>query len=99
MRSQNARVHRNSVSSSRNYANSFHTSSGNCKVGLYCDSQQLVCVQGKDVGETCDADKECLSYNCLADGTCGVTTDTPVKVKTWVYIVVGICIIGGKQSL
>ena len=72
---------------------------GNCKVGLYCDSQQLVCVQGKDVGETCDADKECLSYNCLADGTCGVTTDTPVKVKTWVYIVVGICIIGGKQLL
>ena len=70
--------------------------SGNCKVGLYCDSQQLVCVQAKAVGESCDADKECLSYNCLADETCGVTTDTPAKVKTWVYVVVGVCIIGGE---
>ncbi|RPD78518.1 hypothetical protein L226DRAFT_457878 [Lentinus tigrinus ALCF2SS1-7] len=68
---------------------------GNCKVGLYCDAQQLVCVQTKAIGETCDADKECSTYNCLADGTCGRTTDTPVKVGVWVYIVVAICIFGG----
>ena len=53
-------------------------------------------MQGKDFGVTCDADKECLSYNCLASGTCGHTTDTPTQVATWVYIVVAICIFGGK---
>ncbi|TBU30294.1 hypothetical protein BD311DRAFT_691476 [Dichomitus squalens] len=70
-------------------------SRGNCKVGLYCDSQQLVCVQTKAIGEQCDADKECSTYNCLANGTCGVTTDTPVQVKKWVYVVVAVCILGG----
>ncbi|EIW62480.1 uncharacterized protein TRAVEDRAFT_113902 [Trametes versicolor FP-101664 SS1] len=69
--------------------------SGNCKVGLYCDAQQLVCVQGKAVGDTCDADKECLSYNCLASGTCGDRADTPREVAKWVYVVVAICIFGG----
>ncbi|KAI1785929.1 hypothetical protein LXA43DRAFT_1113047 [Ganoderma leucocontextum] len=71
---------------------------GNCKVGLYCDSQQLVCVQTKAVGESCDADKECSTFNCADDGTCGLTTDTPHKVGTWVYIVVGVCIIGGMAG-
>ncbi|KAI0712940.1 hypothetical protein C8T65DRAFT_646169 [Cerioporus squamosus] len=70
-------------------------SRGNCKVGLYCDAQQLVCVQTKAIGEKCDADKECSTYNCLADGTCGKTTDTPVKVGVWVYAVVAVCIVGG----
>ncbi|KAI0633879.1 hypothetical protein C8Q77DRAFT_1057078 [Trametes polyzona] len=68
---------------------------GNCRVGLYCDAQQLVCVQGKQVGEQCDADKECLTYNCLASGTCGERADTPREVGKWVYVVVGICIFGG----
>ena len=53
-------------------------------------------MQAKEIGEQCEADKECLTYNCLADGTCGKTTDTPVQVGTWVYIVVGVCILGGK---
>ncbi|KAI0779978.1 hypothetical protein C8Q74DRAFT_1456343 [Fomes fomentarius] len=73
-------------------------SRGNCKVGLYCDAQQLVCVQAKAIGEKCEADKECLTYNCLEDGTCGRTTDTPIKVGTWVYIVVGVCIFGGMAG-
>ncbi|PIL33964.1 hypothetical protein GSI_03672 [Ganoderma sinense ZZ0214-1] len=70
-------------------------SRGNCKVGLYCDSQQLVCVQTKAVGDTCDADKECSTFNCADDGKCGPTTDTPHKVGSWVYAVVGVCIVGG----
>ena len=64
-------------------------------MGLYCDSQQLVCVQTKALGAQCDADKECVSFNCGDDGTCGPTTDTPHKVGTWVYAVVGVCIVGG----
>ena len=64
-------------------------------MGLYCDSQQLVCVQTKAIGEQCDADKECSTYNCLANGTCGKTTDTPTQVKKWVYVVVAVCILGG----
>jgi len=34
---------------------------GNCQIGLYCDSQSLVCIQTKQLGETCDADKEYVS--------------------------------------
>ncbi len=67
-------------------------------MGLYCDSQQLVCVQTKAVGETCDADKECLTFNCADDGQCGPTTDTPHQVGTWVYAVVGVCIVGGMAG-
>ncbi|KAH9940416.1 uncharacterized protein BXZ73DRAFT_42631 [Epithele typhae] len=70
-------------------------SRGNCKVGLYCDSQKLQCIQAKNIGETCDADKECLTYNCLANGTCGRTTDTPIKVATWVYVIAAVAILGG----
>ncbi|KAI0768849.1 hypothetical protein BD413DRAFT_562125 [Trametes elegans] len=70
-------------------------SRGNCKVGLYCDAQQLVCVQNKAVGETCDADKECETYNCLASGVCGVRADVPREVGKWVYAVVAILIVGG----
>lgn len=35
-------------------------SRGNCMNGLYCDSQQKVCVQAKALGVSCDADKECV---------------------------------------
>jgi hypothetical protein len=33
-------------------------SRGNCVNGLYCDSQQKVCVQAKALNAGCDADKE-----------------------------------------
>jgi len=32
--------------------------SDNCRVGLYCDSTQKVCIQRKAVGAECLADKE-----------------------------------------
>ncbi|OCH85676.1 hypothetical protein OBBRIDRAFT_762638 [Obba rivulosa] len=70
-------------------------SRGNCKIGLYCDSQSLACMQTKDIGVSCDADKECSTYNCLASGVCGPSANTPSHVATWVYIVVGVCIFGG----
>lgn len=50
------------------------------------------------MGDTCDADKECLSYNCLASGTCGDRADTPREVAKWVYVVVAICIFGGMWA-
>ncbi|KAI0682751.1 hypothetical protein BC835DRAFT_1237895, partial [Cytidiella melzeri] len=72
--------------------------SGNCHIGLYCDSQQKLCMQQKNFGDSCAADKECSTFNCLASGTCGKTADTPEHVGTWVYIVVGICIFGGMVA-
>ena len=32
--------------------------SDNCRIGLYCDAIQKVCIQRKDIGTQCDADKE-----------------------------------------
>lgn len=34
--------------------------SGNCRIGLYCDAQQKVCMNQKDIGVACQADKECV---------------------------------------
>ncbi|OSX66318.1 hypothetical protein POSPLADRAFT_1177763 [Postia placenta MAD-698-R-SB12] len=67
----------------------------NCQVGLYCDSQKLHCLQTKVIGVTCNADKECSTYNCLASGMCGPRTDTPTHVATWVYALVGAGSCGG----
>ncbi|GAW01795.1 hypothetical protein LENED_003408 [Lentinula edodes] len=38
-------------------------SRGNCRVGLYCDAQSLKCFQEKSLGVSCDADKECSTWN------------------------------------
>ncbi|KAL1744678.1 hypothetical protein HDZ31DRAFT_38152 [Schizophyllum fasciatum] len=83
----------------------------NCRKGNYCDSEQLVCMSTKDVGEGCTADKECESYNCLADGKCGDPPSAHRKLALWVYIVigggilvvmigvlVGLCLLHRKQS-
>lgn len=70
-------------------------SRGNCQIGLYCDSQSLVCIQTKQLGETCDADKECLSFNCLSKGVCGAGADSPNHFGIWVYTMVGVGIFGG----
>ncbi|KAG2148493.1 hypothetical protein BD769DRAFT_1412501 [Suillus cothurnatus] len=70
-------------------------SRGNCQIGSYCDSQSLVCIQTKQLGETCDADKECLSFNCLKKGVCGRGSDSPKHFGIWVYVVVGVGIFGG----
>lgn len=70
----------------------------NCRVGLYCDTAQRVCIQQKDVGAQCDADKECLSYNCGAGGRCDKDVSEPNQLPVWVYILVGISIFGGMFS-
>ncbi|EJD02985.1 uncharacterized protein FOMMEDRAFT_123111 [Fomitiporia mediterranea MF3/22] len=70
-------------------------SRSNCAKDLYCDSQQLVCIEKKAAGASCDADKECQSMNCLPNQTCGEEIDAAAHVGTWVYIVVGIGIFGG----
>ncbi|KAH8119384.1 hypothetical protein DFH11DRAFT_1564710 [Phellopilus nigrolimitatus] len=70
-------------------------SRGNCVKGLYCDSQQLVCIQTKNLGEACTADKECSSMNCLASQVCGKEIDAAAHFGIWVYVIVGIGIIGG----
>ncbi|KAJ7598957.1 hypothetical protein C8J56DRAFT_915474 [Mycena floridula] len=70
-------------------------SRGNCKIGLYCDAQDLKCKANKLLGDTCDADKECDSWNCLNAGVCGPAADEPRHLGTWVYAVVGIALIGG----
>lgn len=36
-------------------------SRGNCQIGMYCDSQQKVCVQAKQLNAGCDADKESVA--------------------------------------
>jgi hypothetical protein len=70
-------------------------SRGNCRLGLYCDAQQKVCVQAKQLNAACGADKECDSFNCLDTGVCGVSADTPNHFPVWVYAVVAIGIFGG----
>jgi len=67
----------------------------NCRRGLYCDTNQKVCITSKGLGGTCDADKECLSYNCLPSGTCGTDVTEPRHLGAWVYAIVGIGIFGG----
>jgi hypothetical protein len=43
-------------------------SSGNCHIDLYCDSQQKVCVQSKQLGQACSADKEFVLFERLLRG-------------------------------
>ncbi|KAH8828318.1 hypothetical protein DL96DRAFT_1602678 [Flagelloscypha sp. PMI_526] len=69
-------------------------SRGNCRVGLYCDAQDAKCKPEKAVGESCDADKECQSANCLSTSVCGDVAQAPDKIGTWVYAVVGVAIFG-----
>jgi hypothetical protein len=73
-------------------------SRGDCVIGLYCDAVSKTCLKNKELGETCTADKECDSYNCLASGTCGVTAATPRHFGAWVYILVALGIIGGMTG-
>ncbi|KAF5355048.1 hypothetical protein D9756_005241 [Leucocoprinus leucothites] len=70
-------------------------SRGNCATGLYCDSVQKVCLNEKALGEQCDGDKECISWNCQADGTCGRPAAEPRHFGIYVYILVALGIFGG----
>ncbi|KAJ3776508.1 hypothetical protein FB446DRAFT_292119 [Lentinula raphanica] len=49
----------------------------------------------KDLGEACDADKECSTWNCLSSGVCGPDQALDRHVSPWVYVVVGISIVAG----
>ncbi|KAI9456623.1 hypothetical protein F5148DRAFT_984406 [Russula earlei] len=69
--------------------------SDNCMVGLYCDTNSTTCIQQKAIGESCSADKECLTYNCMPNLVCGVSPSNPRQFPTWVYIVAGTGIFGG----
>ncbi|KAH0827508.1 hypothetical protein J3R83DRAFT_4221 [Lanmaoa asiatica] len=66
-------------------------SRGNCHVGLYCDSKQLVCVESKPLGESC----KCASFNCNSGGVCVRSPDIPNEFGVWVYALAGISIFGG----
>jgi len=73
-------------------------SRGNCQLGLYCDSVQLVCLTSKVLGAACHADKECDSWNCLSSGFCGPSAATPRQFGAWVYVLVALGIIGGMSG-
>jgi hypothetical protein len=49
---------------------------GNCQLGLYCDSAQLVCMTSKILGAACTADKEYgyLSFYVNHQGVLTMTT-------------------------
>jgi len=70
----------------------------NCKLGLYCDTNSTTCVQQKATGAQCDADKECLTYNCLPNHTCGVSPANPHHFPTGIYVVIGVGIFGGMTG-
>jgi len=67
----------------------------NCHIGSYCDATQKSCLASKAFAQSCAADKECTSYNCLSNGTCGNDVHQPRHLAVWVYVIVGIGIFGG----
>ncbi|KAH8078066.1 hypothetical protein BXZ70DRAFT_961963 [Cristinia sonorae] len=74
------------------------TSRDNCQIGFYCDGSLKQCLARKELGAACSADKECTTFNCNKKGVCGATVDTPTHVGIYVYVIVGVCIIGGMIS-
>jgi len=70
-------------------------SRGNCALGMYCDSQKLLCMNDIAIGSACGADKECSSSNCLATGVCGKPGDSPNRFPSWVYVLVVLALLGG----
>ncbi|TFK25715.1 hypothetical protein FA15DRAFT_680050 [Coprinopsis marcescibilis] len=73
-------------------------SRGNCRVGSYCDGPTRKCLTNKEVGDVCDADKECDSMNCLTEGVCGDPAASPREFGTWVYVLVAIGIIAAMSG-
>jgi len=74
-------------------------SRGNCQLGLYCDTTQKVCLSTKANGDSCAADKECNSLNCLSTGVCGISSSSPRQFGAWVYVLVAFGIIGGMGGV
>lgn len=69
-----------------------------CRKTLYCDEATLQCHPKIQRGHVCNANRECLSYNCKKKegektGICGKAFDEPLKPKAWVYVVIGLAIV------
>lgn len=61
----------------------------NCQTSspqLYCDGNATQCVPATVLGAPCDADRECLSFNCGAQGTCADPSEMPLHVAPWQYV-------------
>lgn len=67
-------------------------SRGNCVTGLYCDAPTLKCLLQLDEGQSCQADKECTTDNCLASGVCGPIPNAAHHLASGVFVAVGLCI-------
>ncbi|KAL1412561.1 hypothetical protein Q8F55_000308 [Vanrija albida] len=65
----------------------------NCRNGYYCDGSTNQCMKGKNRHQACSGNKECISYNCQPNGTCGKAADEPLHTPAWVYAIVGIAIV------
>jgi hypothetical protein len=72
--------------------------SDNCKIGLYCDTNSTTCIQQKNIGQSCSADKECITYNCTPNRVCGTSPSSPRHFPTWVYIIIGTGIFGSEDK-
>lgn len=66
--------------------------SGNCRTGLYCDSQQLQCIQMKEIGVSCDADKEYVHNLRLSHHSHGTLS----RCTTYNCLSSGVCGLGPK---
>ncbi|KAF8325226.1 uncharacterized protein EI90DRAFT_2976586 [Cantharellus anzutake] len=71
----------------------------NCENGLYCDGTKRVCMKQLDHGAACAADKECSTMNCDTNGACGLDPSTVQHVATWVYVIVGVAIVGAMAGI
>lgn len=71
----------------------------NCQNGLYCDGTQKVCMKQLNEGASCSADKECSTTNCNVHGVCGSTAITVQHVPTWLYLLVGVAIVGAMAGI
>ncbi|CAD6571551.1 MAG: hypothetical protein TREMPRED_000313 [Tremellales sp. Tagirdzhanova-0007] len=72
----------------------FVVSRDDCANGLFCDGTSLQCLLTKEIGGACSGNKECLSYNCESSGRCGAAADVPLHPRSYVYILVGLGILG-----
>ncbi|KAK8849788.1 hypothetical protein IAR55_005124 [Kwoniella newhampshirensis] len=82
-------------------AYAFIVSRDDCANGLYCDATELRCMKNKAIGATCSGNKECLSYNCEADGRCGKAADAVIHPPAWQYVLIGlgiVVLIGGVMT-
>jgi len=71
----------------------------NCQNGLYCDGTQRVCMKQLNQGASCTADKECSTMKCNDNGVCGADASAVQHVSTWVYVVVGVAIVGAMAGV